>query len=307
MTLDTRVNLISTDAIEIRAYEDLIARPNFVCDVNPTKVALVRVLNEYHFGDSVRCGLTSCHQPHHHGYLIETDDGHETNIGNDCGRTHFGENLVTQVRLHRGREELRQQQALLATTIARKPEILARIRELRERRNGADWLVRARRQLKDAVGTAVIVELQNRAKRGDLAVVEERQRSSQQIADILAANPSLRRQEVEFEQVTQGYLHDVGFINSYPELQLNDLQNKMHELTSLDFSRLSVPKRLEWVKWINGIDREFEEVEDKLAEAIRFIDPSNFNLLAYLPKRDAERRKAIARRDRRWRVPKLET
>lgn len=39
-------------------------------------------------------------------YLIATDGGRETNISNDCGRTPFDENLLTQARLHRSREEL---------------------------------------------------------------------------------------------------------------------------------------------------------------------------------------------------------
>lgn len=79
------------DLLEISSWSDLENREKYKFDIDPSKTRLEEIVAYYDLqNDEIHCGLTNCHQPHHIGYLVKTSDGHETNIGNYCGRKHFG-------------------------------------------------------------------------------------------------------------------------------------------------------------------------------------------------------------------------
>lgn len=76
-----------------KSYDELRARPRFVEVLDKRAHALKAVLTDYRFPKMVRCGLSECRTPHFDGYLVETQDGHETNLGHVCGKRTFGESF----------------------------------------------------------------------------------------------------------------------------------------------------------------------------------------------------------------------
>ncbi len=76
--------------VQIDSWTDIETRPGFVKDLDPTAHKLKSIIGRYVFSDRIRCGLSNCHTPHAKGYIVVTEDGHETNIGKDCGKTYFG-------------------------------------------------------------------------------------------------------------------------------------------------------------------------------------------------------------------------
>lgn len=82
---------LSTDKglVRIETWEDVLTRPGFKTDVDPRAVSLKSIIGSYAFATFLPCGLSSCHTPHGRGYLVLTSDGHETNIGKDCGKKYL--------------------------------------------------------------------------------------------------------------------------------------------------------------------------------------------------------------------------
>src|SRR6266850_2429143 len=72
-----------------KTYEELAARPRFEAVLNQTQHQLKQVLSHYDFEKLCRCGLSDCRTAHRDGFLVETTDGLETNVGHVCGKKAF--------------------------------------------------------------------------------------------------------------------------------------------------------------------------------------------------------------------------
>jgi len=57
------------------------------------------------------------------------------------------------------------------------------------------------------------------------------------------------------------------------------LKGKLYKLACPDMKALSARTRQGWVEWANGIEREFGDIEDSLANAVRFFVDDNVRLL----------------------------
>lgn len=65
------------------------------------------------------------------------------------------------------------------------------------------------------------------------------------------------------------HLHDVA----------TALKDKLYELTSTDVKALPARNLQEWFEWATGIEREFDDIEDTLANALRFFADDNVRIL----------------------------
>lgn len=81
--------------IEIESWDDIKSEVAFLENLDPSKHELKSVVGFYAFKEKGKCGLTTCHQPHMKGFIVETKKGRLTNIGKDCGKTHFGVEFET--------------------------------------------------------------------------------------------------------------------------------------------------------------------------------------------------------------------
>ena len=91
-------------------------REAFQAPLDHTQHVLKAVLSDYHFERQAPCGLKGCRQWHNTGLLVVTESGAETNIGQICGRTHFG---AEAVRLARDDYEKRKERAELVARAKR--------------------------------------------------------------------------------------------------------------------------------------------------------------------------------------------
>jgi hypothetical protein len=83
---------ISTEKglIKVSDWSEITGRVGFLKRLNPAEHELASILGRYVFPDKVNCGLSHCGTEHAKGYIVTTKDGHETNIGKDCGKKYFG-------------------------------------------------------------------------------------------------------------------------------------------------------------------------------------------------------------------------
>lgn len=75
--------------IEVKDWQEISSRKNYSPDLNIKDRSLEKIIGYYELPEKLKCGLSSCHTPHFKGYLVQTGDGSETNIGNACGKKYF--------------------------------------------------------------------------------------------------------------------------------------------------------------------------------------------------------------------------
>lgn len=80
----------ATGSHKVESWDLITSRPNFIDKISKAEHKLSEIIGFYRFKDKIHCGLKGCNQPHQMGYIVRTDDGIETNIGNICGAEEFG-------------------------------------------------------------------------------------------------------------------------------------------------------------------------------------------------------------------------
>jgi hypothetical protein len=126
--------------VRIESWDDVVTRPGYAKDIDPKTIKLQAIIGNYAFSDYIPCGLCSCHQPHGRGYLVTTQDGRETNIGKDCGKTHFAVDFVQMQRtFDRDLNAMRRREHLW-TLKNRLPSVTSELAALKAGPRGATWM-----------------------------------------------------------------------------------------------------------------------------------------------------------------------
>ncbi|MEW8050753.1 MAG: hypothetical protein AB2809_10280 [Candidatus Thiodiazotropha sp.] len=123
-----------TELLEIKSMSDIETREKYKFDVDPSKTRLVDIIAYYDIqNEDIHCGLSNCHQPHHMGYLVKTSDDYETNIGNYCGRNHFGNDFAVQKNAYLAERRLQNYRKLLNEVVYNSKDIFKRIDQLKNK------------------------------------------------------------------------------------------------------------------------------------------------------------------------------
>lgn len=126
--------------VRIESWDDILSRPGFTPNLNPSALKLREIIGRYIFKEFKPCGLSTCHQPHGRGYLVVTTEGFETNIGKDCGKTHFDADFEQMRRAYDQdllNQERRERLLILKNRL---PSIADEINTLKSQEHGANWL-----------------------------------------------------------------------------------------------------------------------------------------------------------------------
>lgn len=83
------------DIVEVDSWEKITSREKFSIDIDLKGQKLEKIIGYYELPDKMKCGLKKCHKPHYTGFLVLTNEGNETNIGNRCGKTFFDVDFKT--------------------------------------------------------------------------------------------------------------------------------------------------------------------------------------------------------------------
>ena len=278
----------ATDLVERpQTYEELRARPDFRAPLDHKAFALKRVLTDYHFPKDAPCGLKSCRQPHQHGYLVLTDGGGETNIGNRCGKTHFGDEVFSSARAdwvrRRDRDDL-VKRAKQLQSIA--PDIENAINDLTFKPYGAKWTVRVKKVLESVIGVGLVDSLRVSSIRGELAVTKPRRRSDEEIEDVLAANRGMTRERATFVDEVIGQMLPMPWLDfDFHEKLMVRLCGPLKSFRQLLPEALASPKLKVEVKRFEGHEQVLHEGGEAVASALRFLTDDNLRLVAeWIPK-----------------------
>jgi hypothetical protein len=142
ITINTDKQLIRVDT-----WDAIMERAGFTDDLDPKQHELKAIIGRYAFRDKLRCGLSSCHTPHNRGYIVVTKSGLETNIGKDCGKTHFGVDFNDMSRQFERDVTEKENRETLWSFHFRLDELAQTIEGIRKGYRGADWLYKRSRPL----------------------------------------------------------------------------------------------------------------------------------------------------------------
>ena len=85
-----QLNVSGRGFVRIDSWDDIESIAGFTTNLDASKNERLReVIGVYDLGVKIRCGLSNCHTLHNKGYIVETESGAVTNIGNVCGKRIF--------------------------------------------------------------------------------------------------------------------------------------------------------------------------------------------------------------------------
>ena len=273
------------DLVEFPDVESIKALPNYTADVDPRSVTLKKPIGVYRFRDKIPCGLKSCHTPHFKGLVVQTSEGTAVNIGNICGRKHFGEHfgvlLQMAVRFDQRKFHIAKVRELKAVA-GRHKEHMA---DLMDAPMGAAWCTRARRRFEAAVPSDAIQAVRDLARRGDPAVYEEiRLRGEDaEIARMFGVRSS--QGGASREQVRRRFKGNLKGLEMWaedPGRLLYELQRELDEFLTLDPINCKAKALRTAADLAVAFEGRLKRIEEQLEAAPRFFGPENLVLLRYL-------------------------
>ena len=270
--------------VQIENWTEIEARPGFIKDLNPTDHKLKEIIGRYVFGERIRCGLSNCHTPHAKGYIVVTEDGHETNIGKDCGKTYFGVDF--EILSNRFDRDLAasQNRETLATFSFHLDELESRIWSQRTAERGGDWVYKNTRPLLAAgrgCPTPVVRRLADMIRSRSSIVTAERRATEEEIAAMeVREGRELRRPQFVSEAIGQvSGMEALYPENDLRELLVLDLGAHISEFREINIEDLTHTGLKRWVKWTAGVEATLEQATTVIASGQALLSRDNLNIL----------------------------
>lgn len=272
----------------IDTYEDLLARPSFHPSL-PFQPANSRsfgaVVAPYRFLEKIPCGIAACHTLHFSGFLITTDDGLETAIGNRCGRKYFGmsftkerqrvEHAVARLRRIRTVKAMLDDMAKMLTTV----EALER-----EYKDLQDKKVR----LVGAIGARMFSELKARADRGLDQITKEVPMTKDE-AEAFFATSNRKVGDGKgwpTRTVPLANLDGMDFIRArFKDMLVVTLITPMRDLSKrspVEIESMKPRELTATAKWVGEVPRSIEQAQVIVAAGHKFFRATNIEKLVHL-------------------------
>ena len=250
----------------VESWEEILQLPGFTLGIDPKDEELKEIIGQYLFREKIACGLGVCRQPHGRGYIVTTKSGKVTNIGNVCGKNHFGvkfdefSKVFTQALTdHKNRESL-------TSFLFRLKGITAGIDALRSAERGADWVYRITRGLvernrgcPDSLVTAIGRMVRSRS--GAIRVPREATEEEAKELEVAAGRNLPRPQYLE---EFKGELK--GLTCLYPEHNIReiavlDIEPNLAKLQDIDIATATSQELRFWSKWCGELADKLDRMQ----------------------------------------------
>lgn len=288
--------IVDERVAQLHSVEEIEGRPGYRFNVHPGQSTLKAITAWYRLPDStegIRCGLSTCHRQHWRGFMVQTGDGSETNIGRNCGKTHFGASFKELTASFDRRERNQRYRDRLNDLLDGLPTIRSRIQGLRD--GGGDWLYRAVRSFEAHYPANVVYEVRNRARRGLDVIFRERPRTKEEFEAARAANPNAPAASLMHVQEPVGQIEGLTvFDRSIRDVLVSEIEMKLQELEQLD-RNASLVVLTRWNRWADELDDRFAEAESLIEAGRRFFTEQNLMLIRQIAASHGEDRRAMQR------------
>lgn len=249
---------------------------NYVDSVDPTAIGLKRVIQPYYLRSYLRCSLTTCRQEHLDGYLVELSDGRLSNIGHVCGSRpeNFGESFSAGV----AQLSAANIRADASRRLQDRAGIVARFDEAR--RLAADVSVWWPRVAIFLESFGLTDQLRKRFDQGDSAILEVRERSAQEIANLVDSGQYQTRAAARYEERRIGALQGLAAVRQ--NFSLQEMLKGSETLRGINPLEMSTEDLVAHVRIDQTVRTQISLIAEWLAAARRLLTNRNFSLIARL-------------------------
>lgn len=289
ITLNTDKGLV-----RLQSWADVEARPGFTPNIDPRTAKLDRIIGSYALTPFQPCGLSTCHTPHGKGYLVTTTDGHETNIGKDCGKKYFDVEFKRLAKAYDREERNSRRRETLTALQHRIPTIEDRIAGLMDGPTGAKWISKRTKCLTDpmkGLPPSIIAIIGGVIRRRNGTLTKTRLATAQELERMRVQRQRLQEGENYVEE-TVGQLDGISILykeNDLRRLLVTDMEN-LSVVKGLDVDGLKDKALRDLAKWSESIEPTLAQAEEAIAAGQRLLTQPNIRqLLAFIPKREDQR------------------
>ncbi len=269
----------------IRSYLDLLKFPKYLDSVDTEKQPLHRIITSYHLDVEYPCGLKGCHQPHKEGFLVELGDEYVTNVGWICGNQ-FGEKFGLERK--RYADEVLRPQAI-ATIQGILPKIHRMKQEISHLADEAAKLSQMKSNMR-ALFPRLFNELNRRAFNSNNQVMEQLERSKQEIENLQAMSPSSTREQFRYKEELRGTLSGLHVIALKIQEEVNsNFSSKADRLQEINITLLPTKQLLDWEGWVNRFDEIHDKAKSIVQAGNQLFSPASFDLMKHIAIDSAEK------------------
>lgn len=275
-----------------KSFEEMSERAAFRAPIDPNLHKLTDVLTEYSFNRLVPCGLSSCRTEHRYGFLVRTASGVETNIGNVCGRNHFGDDFVNAQSVHRRQVARRDALRTIATLRQQRAAIEARLTTLVSGDFGVKWTRKVRKFLEGRLGVEGMRSLERRARSQDYSVEVVTELTHDQITEE-SARTGRKRDDVRYKTDMIGTLAPVPWlIYDFKGVLIDGLQAKLRVICDVNEATTETRVLTKLLKPLAGWENTLEQSQEALNPAPASLSSQNLLLILKAVKPPAPGKKA---------------
>jgi hypothetical protein len=289
ITLNTDKGLV-----RLQSWADVEARPGFTPNIDPRTAKLDRIIGSYALTPFQPCGLSTCHTPHGKGYLVTTTDGHETNIGKDCGKKYFDVEFKRLAKAYDREERSSRRRETLTALQHQIPTIEDRIAGLMDGPTGAKWISKRTKCLTDpmkGLPPSIIAIIGGVIRRRNGTLTKTRVATAQELERMRVQRQRLQEGENYVEEIV-GQLDGISVLykeNDLRRLLVTDMEN-LSVVKGLDVDDLKDKALRDLAKWSESIEPTLAQAEESIAAGRRLLTQANIRqLLAFIPKREDQR------------------
>lgn len=268
----------------VQSWEDVISMPGFRQKVDPKEIKLTAIRGVYQFEEKVHCGLT-CNQPHNKGYIVQGESGVTTNVGNVCGKNHFGVDFTAMtsrfdrdLRDKENRNEIRKFKARSAS-FGQEVEALREAGATYIQRH-ALLLIQKGRGVPDAVTDWFV----NAVRTGDRKVYKDREATEEE-HELLELEQDRRLTRPQYMKDAVATVEGVEFLspgNDLKTLLVDEVETMMAWVVDLDEDQATPEELARASKWVRDADNKLQSAREALALGKRLLQGNNLNPLMLL-------------------------
>lgn len=285
---------IDKGLVRLESWDDVLSRPGFKTDIDPKTTKLDRIIGNYNLSTYQLCGLSVCRTLHGKGYLVATRDGHETNIGKDCGKKYFDVAFTSMEKVFNKDLRNKERREALSAFQNRIPSIEAQIQVLLEGTIGAKWINKQVRFLVDPLKglPSPVTAVVNGLVRRRAGTLTRSRVTTQEERDRLRAQGAATKRDQQYVDEVVGQLEGISAL--YPENNLRELlvtgMDMLAVIKVADVDSLKDKALRDLAKWIISVDPTMARAEETIEAGRRLLTKNNLQQLLVFIDTKAERR-----------------
>ena len=250
---------------DIESWEEILQLPGFTADLDPANEELEQIIGRYIFRDKIPCGLSACRQPHGRGYIVTTKSRKVTNIGNICGKNHFGVKFDEFSKVFVQALTDHQNRQAITSFLFQLERHAEEVSSLRGGEKGADWVYLTSRALAErnhGCPDVVVSEIGKivRARDGAIRVPREATEEEAKELEVMAGRSLPRPQYVEEQKGTLRGIECLYHEFNIREILILDVEPKLAQLAEFDVDTATSSELRFWAKWCQELEEKLDRV-----------------------------------------------